>query len=240
MKREGGLRTARPNLGESLVILGSVAIWLFWDLVTFVFVVFAESASATRMSWGDWQPVVVMAAIPLTILAVAGGWRARRASVLPTTAFGHGLLVAQGLGVLGLAAAILTPIVALGSYLHPSGHLTIDNQVPYASMVTVSGHLNEGSCESFKVIDPGTRTEVSAVLDGWECWGDSLASIEVFNALGIWKCDWPKSGSAAALVITEAGPNCQQTSYEPGILRQPPALTPGPPISPPRAGATPH
>jgi hypothetical protein len=229
-------RTQKASFFWSAAIVVAISIvpWLLWDLLVFVVVLVQLSDSAPRVDDG-WILVAGIVVIPLAILTLTI-WATRKGQLVPASPFGRAMFGAQLGGATTLLASVVVPIFALSGYVRPGGKLTVDNRVLYTSMVTVSGHLNEGGCSGSAWINGSSDKDETFVYGGIDCWGDSPSTIEVFNALGMWTCGWTATDRGRALVITDAGPNCPQTAYTPGILRQPPPLTPGPPVSPPGAG----
>lgn len=211
---------------------GALVAWLIYDLVVFVASALAVMDSGRRVARGEWAIVGGIAVLPLTLLCATALIRYRRREFLPTTFAGRAVLSAQAVGVLGLGAAIAVPVIALWSYFNPHAELVVDNRTPYTALITINAD-QYGMCSQLDGVEPATTKKVRVVYTDMNCWGHKPIDVEVLNALGKWDCEWTVVKTHEPMIITEESPGCGESTYRPGILRQPTSTTNGPPFSPP-------
>jgi hypothetical protein len=140
------------------------------------------------------------------------------------------MAVVQVLGVVAVVAAALYPPVVLHSFLNPGVTIRVDNQSQYRALVRTEGPgLCSHSDEDY--ITPRTARDVTLLRSHIVCWGSKVQTIKVLNVNGSWSCNWSDDIDEVPLVITDDGPTCPVTTYEPGTLTMPPTEG-GSPFSP--------
>jgi hypothetical protein len=214
---------------RTAAVVTSIVVWLVYDLI--VLVVAGFTAAEHEIPRSDWAIVAGAAAAPLLPVVLVASWRSLRGNLLPANTFGRLMVAVQALGIAGLGAAVMIPIVFHWPYSSTGAKISVDNRTQYTYVIWVD---DDSYCGANGWVEQHTTATItfwfSDALGG--CPGHKPGQIKLLSALGTWQCDWADAKAHEPLVITDDGPSCAATSYTPGILRQP-TTTGGPPFSPP-------
>jgi hypothetical protein len=199
--------TFERRFWQTIAVAGSLAVWLAYDAITFVVGCFSVADSGRSIAWYDWEITAGVVALPLAVLAITTVlWFLRRRKV-PVTSYGRMMMVAQAVGVGGLATALVYPALALSSYFHWEGELVVHNQTGEIVGVIVDG-AKGGGCSDLQVVEPNTSKEVHFQFTSYDCWGDHAAVLEVNHGFHHHQCDWSVAKAHEPLIVTDQDQNC--------------------------------